>query len=116
MEYHEETIICPKCGKVQVAKVEHTAPFYSYVHECEKCGYTILESEWEHPNDHEGLDESAEEYLDATIIAMWELYSKPIDAGVTIDGCVTAIANEGGWTSTMTGRMKSSPSSIMTKR
>lgn len=36
MEYHEETILYPKCGKVQTAKVEHTAPFYSYVHECDE--------------------------------------------------------------------------------
>jgi len=47
MDFHEEKIICPNCGEVQVAKVEHTVPFYSYVHTCEKCGYTILESEWE---------------------------------------------------------------------
>jgi len=43
---HTERIICPSCHKEQVATVEHTWPFYSYVHFCE-CGYTIMESEWE---------------------------------------------------------------------
>lgn len=43
---HTETIICPSCESEQVATVEHTHPWYSYVHTCE-CGYTIMESEWE---------------------------------------------------------------------
>jgi hypothetical protein len=43
---HAERIICPSCKKVVEATVEHTWPFYSYVHFCE-CGYTIMESEWE---------------------------------------------------------------------
>lgn len=46
MPSHTETIKCPKCNAVQTATVEHTIPFYSYVHDCE-CGYTIMESEWE---------------------------------------------------------------------
>ena len=45
--HHIETIRCPECGEVQEAKVEHTIPFYSYVHSCVKCGYTIIESEWD---------------------------------------------------------------------
>jgi len=44
---HKETIRCPECGCVQMAEVEHTEPWYSYVHHCEKCGYIITESEWE---------------------------------------------------------------------
>ena len=49
-----ETIRCPGCGKVQIAQVhfEDWMPFPAYVHDCEACGYTILESEWERvPND-----------------------------------------------------------------
>lgn len=46
IKFHIETIICPECGKIQPAVVEHTWPFYSYVHECHRCHYTIMESEW----------------------------------------------------------------------
>lgn len=44
-----ETIRCPQCGKIQVAHIhfEDWMPFPSYVHDCEACGYTIMESEWE---------------------------------------------------------------------
>ena len=44
---HEEKIRCPKCGTEQIATVEHTIIFDSYVHECKNCGYWITESEWE---------------------------------------------------------------------
>ncbi len=46
---HTERIECPECGLHQDAKVEHTWPFWSYVHFCERpdCGHTILESEWQ---------------------------------------------------------------------
>lgn len=44
---HEELIRCPKCGHVQRARVQHTLPFHTYIHTCESCLYTILESEWE---------------------------------------------------------------------
>lgn len=44
---HEEIIKCPNCGKIQRATVCHTFPWYSYVHDCEKCSYIIMESEWE---------------------------------------------------------------------
>ena len=40
-------IKCPECGTMQDAIVEHTLPFSTYVHFCEKCGYVIMESEWE---------------------------------------------------------------------
>lgn len=46
-EYHIERIKCPMCAKKQQAKVEHTVPWYSYVHHCFSCGYIIMESEWE---------------------------------------------------------------------
>jgi acetone carboxylase gamma subunit len=44
--WHTERIVCPECGHVTEARVEHTWPWYSYVHTCE-CGYVILEAEWE---------------------------------------------------------------------
>ena len=42
-----EKIVCPECGQIQKAKVKHTIPFHTYIHECEKCKYIIMESEWE---------------------------------------------------------------------
>lgn len=45
-ETHIEKIQCTECNHIQDATVEHTIPFYSYVHNCEKCGYVIMESEW----------------------------------------------------------------------
>lgn len=46
METHEEIIQCPDCGSIEAAAVEHTVPFYSYVHTC-RCGYVITESDWD---------------------------------------------------------------------
>ena len=46
MNPHIERIWCPNCGKEQDAKVEHTAPFYTYIHNCIECDYLIMESEW----------------------------------------------------------------------
>ena len=43
---HLEAIRCPECSKLQLATVEHTWPWFSYVHECTDCGYIIMESEW----------------------------------------------------------------------
>lgn len=45
--YHEEQIICPMCEELQMATVEHTVPWFSLIHECSKCGYIIMESEWQ---------------------------------------------------------------------
>lgn len=44
--HHQETIRCPSCGKIQSAIVQHTHPYWTYLHEC-GCGCIILESEWE---------------------------------------------------------------------
>jgi predicted RNA-binding Zn-ribbon protein involved in translation (DUF1610 family) len=44
---HAERIRCPECGQEQDAVVQHTRPWWTYIHDCEKCGYTIMESEWE---------------------------------------------------------------------
>lgn len=46
MKAHKELIKCPNCEKTQIATVEHTYPFFTYIHECEICGYMISESEW----------------------------------------------------------------------
>jgi len=46
MEKHIEQIECPECGKRQIATVLHTEPWWSYVHHCVSCKYTIMESEW----------------------------------------------------------------------
>lgn len=46
MKIHYELIECPECKTEQFALVEHTFPFYSYVHECTGCKYIIMESEW----------------------------------------------------------------------
>lgn len=47
MIQHEETIKCPSCDKVQIAIVNHTTPFHTYIHECISCNYVIMESEWD---------------------------------------------------------------------
>jgi ribosomal protein S27E len=46
-ECHCERIRCPECGKEQDAEVQHSCPWPTYIHHCEACGYTIMESEWE---------------------------------------------------------------------
>ena len=46
MGNHTEIIICPECKKEQVATVEHTWPWWTYIHHCE-CGYVVMESDWE---------------------------------------------------------------------
>lgn len=45
IEYDLETIQCPECKAVQTAKVLHTWPWATRIHDCQ-CGYTIMESEW----------------------------------------------------------------------
>jgi hypothetical protein len=49
-ESHEEQIICPECENEQTAVVEHTIPWFSYVHVCKFCDYVIMESEWQAPD------------------------------------------------------------------
>lgn len=51
METHTEEIICPNCEAIQEAEVEHTMPWWTYIHECGLCGYTIMESEWNRTED-----------------------------------------------------------------
>jgi len=45
--HHKEKIKCPECNTVQTARIEHTIPWYTYIHKCTNCGYTIMESEWD---------------------------------------------------------------------
>jgi RNA polymerase subunit RPABC4/transcription elongation factor Spt4 len=44
---HQESIKCPSCGSIELATVEYTKPFNTYIHNCSKCKYVIMESEWE---------------------------------------------------------------------
>ena len=46
-QQHSEFVICPRCESVQNAAVLHTWPWHIMVHDCTKCGYTIMESEWQ---------------------------------------------------------------------
>lgn len=44
----EVTIECPECGSREIAIEDYTtAPYPTYLHSCNKCGYVIMESEWE---------------------------------------------------------------------
>jgi len=47
MDSHTQKIKCPECDKVQPGTIEHTFPWWSYVHHCVKCEYIIMESEWQ---------------------------------------------------------------------
>lgn len=46
LKSHQEEIICPNCGSVEIATVEHSFPWWTYFHICSKCEYVIMESEW----------------------------------------------------------------------
>lgn len=43
----KEIIRCPGCGSIQIGKIKNTFPHPTYLHECGKCKYDIMESEWE---------------------------------------------------------------------
>lgn len=45
--FRVEDILCPGCGSIQKATVVFTEPWFTYVHVCTNCAYTIMESEWE---------------------------------------------------------------------
>lgn len=47
VDSHIESIVCPNCNHIEQATVLHTAPFYSYVHNCTQCCHIIMESEWQ---------------------------------------------------------------------
>lgn len=41
-------ILCPECGSVELATIDtSTVPWWTYIHDCKSCGYTIMESEWD---------------------------------------------------------------------
>lgn len=46
MKEYAEEIKCPKCGMEQIAYVKETLLFNIYIHQCQKCGYLITESDW----------------------------------------------------------------------
>ncbi|RKD96752.1 hypothetical protein [Marinifilum flexuosum] len=43
----KQTIVCPECNLVQVGTIQKTLPFPTFIHECDKCGHIIMESEWQ---------------------------------------------------------------------
>jgi len=65
---HQESIVCPSCGAIQSAIVEHTHPFWTYVHNC-RCGYVIMESEWENSYITAAEIEMAKEKLSPQVFA-----------------------------------------------
>lgn len=45
---NEVKIECPECGSIELAVEDYTTvPWHTYIHSCNKCGYVIMESEWE---------------------------------------------------------------------
>lgn len=53
MSQHNEKIKCPECSSIEDAIVIHAKTDFdwsTYIHDCSKCGYTIMESEWEEIN------------------------------------------------------------------
>jgi hypothetical protein len=45
---NEVKIECPECGSIEIAIEDYTtAPFPTFLHSCNKCGYVIMESEWD---------------------------------------------------------------------
>ena len=46
-----EIIVCPECNKLQKAKINNI-PFPVYIHNCKKCDYIIMESEWQTVKKH----------------------------------------------------------------
>jgi len=42
----KQFIICPNCGAIELATIEETIPFWTYIHDCTKCKFTIMESDW----------------------------------------------------------------------
>lgn len=59
MQSHIDIIKCPNCSHIQSATVLHSIPFSTFIHDCEKCKYVIMESEWNkmdiHVNATEGF-------------------------------------------------------------
>lgn len=52
--FNEVKIICPRCGSIETAVEDYmTMPFSTYLHRCNKCGYVIMESEWQRVKEEE---------------------------------------------------------------
>ena len=49
---NEVKIECPECGSIEMAVEDYTTvPFNTFIHSCNKCGYVIMESEWNKINE-----------------------------------------------------------------
>ncbi len=46
LPFDNDQIKCPKCKKLQEAKILHGRAEYYKVHQCTNCGYIIREGEW----------------------------------------------------------------------
>jgi uncharacterized Zn finger protein len=44
--FHYDIIKCPTCGQNQQAKVIHTSPEHTHIHECEACHEIIEAADW----------------------------------------------------------------------
>jgi phage FluMu protein Com len=62
LEFTLTMVKCPSCDTVQPAIIEHTVPFYTYLHFCEKCDYVIMESEFDQINPFVLTPEQAKDY------------------------------------------------------
>lgn len=44
-------IRCPNCQTIEEAEIKESIPFNIYIHNCSKCDFTIMESDWEEVED-----------------------------------------------------------------
>ena len=83
-QFHNEFIVCPQCKEINHAKVLHTIPFGTYIHDCSKCGYTIMESEW----DKVPYQKELEYYLKKYYPQLFTPLPSPHKEGYSVDGWV----------------------------
>lgn len=46
-ETDQVKIKCPNCGSIETGTIEYTLPWPTFIYNCTKCNYVIMESEWE---------------------------------------------------------------------
>jgi len=39
-------VICPGCGSIELAEIKEGIPWNTYIHNCGKCEFIIMESDW----------------------------------------------------------------------
>ena len=57
---HSVVIKCPACKKIQkaIAEWKEGHPFPTYIHECIKCEYIIMEDEWEEVEENKTYEDA----------------------------------------------------------